>query len=248
MWGTDWSTETEKGVTRKEAGELYHRGSCKIMNSISWMKKIRSKEVWLSCTKSNLGWPVSEANGLSTKKFLCLLGPELEITGMWFLILKSTWFRFSKIIPSSGYVFCVKQWQTGVKDLVAFTWYFFPDRTRKKIKEFWERISSEDKVDNYVINKSFWIQLFEFSKFLKHSQNKKNPDDYHYGAPQCQMSTLPRWTSQLIKLDSKTLIFQWGNWGTQMGLTDRTGIQIQNFVACILPTTPCCLPLAIYFK
>lgn len=62
-------------------------------------------------------------------------------------------------------MFHAKQWQTGVKDLVAFTWYFFPDRMRKKIKEFWERISSEDKVDDYVINKSFWIQLFEFSEF-----------------------------------------------------------------------------------
>lgn len=69
------------------------------MNSISWMKKIRSKEVWLSYTKSNLGWPVSKANALSMKKFLCLLGPELQITGMWFLILKSTWFRFSKDNP-----------------------------------------------------------------------------------------------------------------------------------------------------
>lgn len=53
----------------------------------------------VSYTKSNPDWPVSKANGLSRTKFLCLLGPEMDITGMWFLTLKSMWFFSSKHNP-----------------------------------------------------------------------------------------------------------------------------------------------------
>lgn len=34
-------------------------------------------------------------------------------------------------------------------------------REKKKIKEFWEKMSSEDKADRCIINQFFWIQLFE---------------------------------------------------------------------------------------
>lgn len=49
-----------------------------------------------------------------------------------------------------------------LKDLAASTCYFSPwQDEKKKIKEFWEKMSSEDKADGCIINQSLWIQLFE---------------------------------------------------------------------------------------
>lgn len=64
-------------------------------------------------------------------------------------------------ILSSGSTLHVKQWQAGVKDLVASTWCL-PSVIGWEIFFFhFERKSSEDKVDSCFINKSFWLQLIE---------------------------------------------------------------------------------------
>lgn len=70
---------TKKGVTRKEAGKPHHRGSYKITNSILWMKKfgiLHKAKSMLACFKGQQS---------QYEKMLCLLNPELDITGIWFL-------------------------------------------------------------------------------------------------------------------------------------------------------------------